>query len=125
MNVLRVSSRRAAREHHRAPGHDEAAHHLTGARVPEPVADLGVERIDLVAAPRGHPVVEAVEALTPVVDRTERIEHRALAVGRVADLVRGVVERDVETVGAFPCSDEPGERAEIQGVGVGTMSSTR
>ena len=55
-------------------------------RVPHPVADLGVEGVVLALAPGGGAVVEAVEGLLAVVDRTKGLEGRLLAKGRLGDL---------------------------------------
>src|SRR4051794_33270617 len=67
----RVGGRGATGEDGDAARHDEAPHDLTGRAVPQPVADLGVERVLLGAAPHGGLVVEAVEVLVAVVDGAE------------------------------------------------------
>ena len=104
--LLRVRGGVTTGEHHGATGHHERTHDLAGVRVPQPVADLGVERVHLVVAPRGHAVVEAVQVLVAVVDRTERAERHALAIVGVARLALVVVEREVDTALALPRADQ-------------------
>ena len=103
----------ASGQHDGAAGDHEGPQHLLGVGVPEPVPDLGVERVDLVTAPSGHAVVEAVEALGAVVDGPEGAEGDPLAVGGLADLVVLVVEGDVEATGTLPGADEGGEGSEL------------
>ena len=55
-----------------------------------------MEGVLLVTPPRGHAVVEAEQLLVAVVDRPERGQRHPLPVRRVADLVVGVVEGDIE-----------------------------
>ena len=66
--------------------------------VPQPVADLGVERGLLVLPPGGHSVVEPVELLRPVGDRAERRHRHLLAELRLGDPAGRVVKRDVEAL---------------------------
>ena len=115
----RVGRRRTARENRRAARDHEAPHHRAVGRVPQPVADLGVEGIDLVAPPRRHAVVEPEQRLRAVVDRTERVQHGALPVRRVLHSTVGVRERDIEPFVALPRSYQPGERSPLRVVSHG------
>ena len=83
--------------------------YLAGVAVPQPVPDLGVERVRFALAPRGHAVVEPVEVLCAVVHRSEGLHRDLLAVGRLADAPLDVVERDVEPALTLPLADECGE----------------
>ena len=69
-----------------------------------------MERVLLVdvRAPRGHAVVEAVQGLRAVVDRSEGLHLDLLAVRRLADSRSDVVERDVDARRRLPmCRSGP------------------
>jgi hypothetical protein len=61
----------------------------------------------------------AEQRLVAVVDRTERAERGALAVGRLADRADLVLEGDVEAAVTLPGADKAGERTELRSCGHG------
>ncbi len=112
MKVVSSADASASGENHGAARDDECTHDLASLGIPEPVADLGVEGVRFFAPPGRHAIVEAVENLGAVVDRTERVERDALPVGRVGDLAFGVMEGDVEAAVTLPGANKAGERSE-------------
>src|SRR5208283_4156278 len=75
-------------------------------------------RVLLVTTPHGALVVEAVEVLAPVVDRTERLHRALLQVGATQHLPLGVRERGVESaLVALPLASKRSQRSPFIGHG--------
>ncbi|CAB4618720.1 unannotated protein [freshwater metagenome] len=89
-------------DHGLATRHHEGAHELAVGGVPEPVADLGVERLVFALLIGSHAVVEAKHLLNAIVDRAERLEFNLFAVRGFDDLANIVVVRNVDALIAFP-----------------------
>jgi predicted methyltransferase len=98
---------------YRAPGdqghparHDEAASHLLCAGIPEPVADLLMERILRADPPRRHGGAQSVELLFVILDQPRRLEAHALAVEIDLLVDSGFIRSDISSLRSFPNSLE-------------------
>ena len=89
-------------DHGLATRHHERAHEFAVGGVPEPVANLSVERLVFALLVGGHAVIKAEHLLDAIVDGAERLEFNLFAVRGLDDFANIVVVGNVDALIAFP-----------------------